>query len=357
MIMKTKNHSYLSINNISISYSNDVILENLSMQLLEGEIGCLLGSSGCGKTTLLRCIAGFESPEVGDIFLNNKQLSSSEHFIPAEKRGIGLVFQDFALFPHLSIEDNIGFGLSSLKSSEKKQRITEMLKLVNLEETRKRYPHQLSGGQQQRIALARAIAPKPNLLLMDEPFSSLDIELREQLALEIRDILKQQGISAILVTHDQSEAFMLADKIGLMHQGNIVQWSNPYDLYHKPINDYVAGFIGKGSILPGTIIDNKNIDTSLGRLTGLFNIPEICKVKGCPVKLLIRPDDVIHDDNSNIQLEIINKLFKGDEFIYTLKIDESHQLICNAPSHHNHKLHSFLGIRMEVEHIIVLKDD
>lgn len=346
--------AYLSIDNISIGYAQQMILENLSLQLLRGEIGCLLGSSGCGKTTLLRSIAGFETPQSGTIRLNNKELISPQVCIAAEKRGIGLVFQDFALFPHLTIEGNIGFGLTSLKGAEKHHRITEMLQLVDLEDTRKRYPHQLSGGQQQRIALARALAPEPELLLMDEPFSSLDVELREQLALDIRAILKQQGISALVVTHDQNEAFMLSDKIGLMHQGKIVQWSSPYDLYHKPVNDYAAGFIGKGAILPGTIIDSNKINTVLGTLNGSFDMPEACRVNGCQVNLLIRPDDVIHDDSSDIKLEIVNKVFKGDEFIYTLKIDEEHLLLCNAPSHHNHKLHSFLGIRMEVEHIIIL---
>ncbi len=273
--------AYLSIQHISIAYANQPILDDLSMQLLKGEIGCLLGSSGCGKTTLLRSIAGFEKPQSGTISLNNSDLFANNIYIPAEKRGIGMVFQDFALFPHLTIEANIDFGLSALKprldAKQRKSRVTKMLQLINLESTRKRYPHQLSGGQQQRIALVRALAPKPQLLLMDEPFSSLDVELREQLALEIRDILKQQGISAILVTHDQSEAFMLADKVGLMQRGKIVQWSSPYDLYHKPVNDYVAGFIGKGTILPGIIMENYKIKTALGDLTGSFDIPDFCQ--------------------------------------------------------------------------------
>ncbi|MFK5894390.1 MAG: ABC transporter ATP-binding protein [Pseudomonadota bacterium] len=348
--------SYLAINNLSVSFSSQAILSDLSMQLAVGEIGCLLGSSGCGKTTLLRCIAGFEKPQSGSILLNDRQLVAKHLFVPPEKRGIGMVFQDFALFPHLNVQDNIAFGLSQLSRVDKYQRVSEMLDLVNLIDINQRYPHQLSGGQQQRVALARALATKPELLLMDEPFSSLDVELREQLAMDVRDILKQQHISAIMVTHDQQEAFTVADKIGLMYQGKIVQWSTPYELYHQPVNDYVAGFIGKGTILPGVVQDATHISTVLGLLSGQFEMPMECETCGCVVKLLIRPDDIIHDDSSNLQLEIIDKVFKGDEFIYTLKIDQQHQLLCHASSHHNHEMHSFLGIKMDVKHIIVLKD-
>ena len=347
--------SYLSIDNLSISFSNQMILKHLNVQLESGEIGCLLGSSGCGKTTLLRAIAGFETPHSGSIQLNNKFLVNDNLFVLPEKRGIGMVFQDFALFPHLNVEDNLGFGLSNMSHLDKNQRVKEMLELVSLHDIEKRYPHQLSGGQQQRVALARALASKPELLLLDEPFSSLDVELREQLALDIRDILKQQHISAIMVTHDQQEAFTVADKVGLMSQGKILQWSTPYELYHQPVDDYVARFIGKGTIIPGIVKDSHNISTVLGNLTGQFEMPYECTATGCQVKLLIRPDDVIHDDNSDLQLEIINKAFKGDEFIYTLKIDQEHQLLCKAPSHHNHQINSFLGISMDVKHIIVLK--
>ena len=347
--------SYLAIDNLTVKFSNQTILSNLNMKLAVGEIGCLLGSSGCGKTTLLRSIAGFEKPYTGNILLNNRQLVSKQLFVPAEKRGIGMVFQDFALFPHLNVEDNIAFGLSQFTRTEKQQRVKEMLELVCLKDINRRYPHQLSGGQQQRVALARALASKPELLLLDEPFSSLDVELREQLSIDVRDILKRQHISAIMVTHDQQEAFTVADKVGLMFQGKILQWSTPYDLYHQPVNDYAARFIGKGTILSGIVKDKNSISTVLGDLSGQFEMPPECKKDGCLVKLLIRPDDIIHDDNSELQLEIIDKVFKGDEFIYTLKIDEQHQLLCNASSHHNHDLHSFLGINMDVQHIIVLK--
>jgi len=345
----------LSVKQLHISFATTTIIKNLDMDLKKGEIGCLLGASGCGKTTLLRVIAGFEKAQQGSVLLNGNLLSAAQHFVEPEKRGIGMVFQDFALFPHLNIEKNIAFGLDKLSSSEKQQRVTEMLELVGLSDLSQRYPHQLSGGQQQRIALARALAPQPQLLLLDEPFSSLDIELREQLAIDLREIIKKQHITALMVTHDQQEAFAVADRVGLMHQGEIVQWSSAYDLYHKPVNDYVAGFIGKGTIIPGIMKKNNRIETALGVISSSGeNIPTYCTSEGCRVNLLIRPDDVIHDDASDTCLEIIGKVFRGSEFFYTLKVDEQHQLLCSAPSHHNHALNSFIGVRLDVEHLIVL---
>ena len=180
----------LTVNQLHISFESNIIINNLDMSLNRGEIGCLLGASGCGKTTLLRVIAGFEKAQQGSVQLNGSLLSAAKHFVEPEKRGIGMVFQDFALFPHLNIEKNVAFGLDGFSPQEKQQRIAEMLELVGLSEMRKRYPHQLSGGQQQRVALARALAPQPKLLLLDEPFSSLDVELREQLAVDLREILK-----------------------------------------------------------------------------------------------------------------------------------------------------------------------
>lgn len=345
----------LTVKQLHIQFADHIVIKNLDMVLQRGEIGCLLGASGCGKTTLLRVIAGFEQAQQGLVQLNGTVLSSNSHSVVPEKRGIGMVFQDFALFPHLTIEKNIAFGLDQLTPAEKQQRVSKMLELVGLSDMLKRYPHQMSGGQQQRVALARALAPQPKLLLLDEPFSSLDVELREQLAVDLRNILKKQQITALMVTHDQQEAFAVADQVGLMHQGEIVQWSSPYELYHKPVNDYVAGFIGKGSILPGTMKSNHQIETVLGTIDGeADNIPSYCAREGCRVNLLIRPDDVLHDDDSETQLEIIGKVFRGSEFFYTLRIDEHHELLCSAPSHHNHELHSYIGIRLVVEHLIVL---
>lgn len=342
----------LQLKQISISYTAHSVIQQVDLMLEEGEIGCLLGSSGCGKTTLLRAIAGFEQPQQGEILLRNKTVHGKARHVPPDKRNIGMVFQDFALFPHLSVEKNIAFGLLKLNKTEKKLRIAELLKMVNLPNIADKYPHQLSGGQQQRIALARAMAPRPDLLLMDEPFSSLDIELREQLSTEVRKIIKHEGITAILVTHDQHEAFAMADKIGLLQDGKILQWDTPYELYHQPKTQYAANFIGQGVMIEGRVIDANNIKTELGLIHG--KVPEGC-CKNCPIDVLIRPDDIIHDDQSHYQLEIVDKVFRGAEFLYTLKLNETHNVLCIAPSHHNHPLNSRLGIKLDVDHIVVFK--
>ena len=202
---------------------------------MEGEIGCLLGSSGCGKSTVLRAICGFEPVKSGEILLRDKVVSSTSINLPPSQRRIGMVFQDFALFPHLNVLENVTFGLQSLPNQERSALAMDWLKRVALADKANAYPHELSGGQQQRVALARAMAPGPDLILLDEPFSSLDIELRERLAGEMRDILKANNITALLVTHDQFEAFAIADKIGVMAEGKVLQWDMPYELYHQPI--------------------------------------------------------------------------------------------------------------------------
>ena len=209
--------SRLQLDKIHISFGAAHIVNGVSLQLEQGEIGCLLGPSGCGKTTLLRAIAGFQSLQVGSISIDNNTVSESNKTVPPEQRGVGMVFQDFALFPHLNVADNISFGMRKASSTERRKRVDELLDRIGLPGYHKRFPHELSGGQQQRIALARALAPKPGLLLLDEPFSSLDAELRERLAVEVRELLKNEGITALLVTHDQQEAFAMADKAGVMY--------------------------------------------------------------------------------------------------------------------------------------------
>ena len=343
--------SLLQLNNISVAYGEHTIVEGINLQLQEGEISCLLGPSGCGKTTLLRAIAGFEQPSVGEVSIRDHVVSTPEKILAPENRHIGMVFQDFALFPHLTIEANIRFGLGK-KISEKDQlkRCNELLDLIGLSGSNKKYPHQLSGGQQQRIALARALAPEPDILLLDEPFSSLDVELREQLAREVREILKQQNITAVLVTHDQNEAFAFADSIGLIHQGKLVQWDQAYNLYHQPATRFVANFIGQGVFIPGEYIGEQQVDTDLGIIHG--DVPEQCKV-GCKLDLLIRPDDIIHDDDSDIQLEITERLFRGSDFLYTLRLPTGRQVLCIAGSHHDHALHEKIGIKLDVDHLVM----
>lgn len=220
-----------------------IVVDDLGFALEKGEIGCLLGASGCGKTTVLRAIGGFEPIYNGTIILDKQVIVKPNRMMPPEKRQIGMMFQDYALFPHLTIGQNIAFGLFKLSKQERHRIIDEMLALIGLSDARKSYPHELSGGQQQRVALARAIAPSPKILLLDEPFSNLDVDTREKLAIDVRHILKEKNLSAILVTHNQAEAFAFADKIGVIMEGKLLQWSSPKELLENPINQRVKEYI------------------------------------------------------------------------------------------------------------------
>lgn len=350
----TMTTALLQLNRIRQNYGKHSVLKDLSLTLHKGEIGCLLGPSGCGKTTALRCIAGFESISGGEILINGNCVSSAKSSIPPEKRQIGMVFQDYALFPHLDVAANIGFGLHRLSRNEREQRIAEWLRIVQLDNAAEKYPHELSGGQQQRVALARALAPHPALLLLDEPFSNLDVSLREHLSLEVREILKAQHITAILVTHDQSEAFAIADKIGVMFEGEIQQWDTAYNLYHHPETRSVADFIGQGVFLPGRVIDTNRIETELGILHSI--IPPECAANGL-VDVLIRPDDIVHDATSPQQAVITNKAFKGAEILYTLRLTDGHSVLALVPSHYNHEAGDKIGIRLITEYFTAFKPE
>ncbi|MEQ1815987.1 MAG: ABC transporter ATP-binding protein [Nitrosomonas sp.] len=339
----------LQLNNIRQTYGEQVVIHDLSLALQKGTIGCLLGPSGCGKTTALRCIAGFEPVSAGEILLNGVCVSGAGFFVPPEQRRIGMVFQDYALFPHLDVAANIGFGLHRLTRAECARRVDELLQVVQLTNVSKKYPHELSGGQQQRVALARALAPKPELLLLDEPFSNLDVSLRERLSMEVREILKDQGITAILVTHDQAEAFAIADEIGVMHQGEIQQWDTAFNLYHRPVNRFVANFVGQGVFLPGRVINAQQVKIELGILTG--EIPQSCD-SGCKLDVLVRPDDIVHDDASPLQATVIHKAFRGAEILYSLRLADGAKVLALVPSHHNHVIGEKIGIRLEADHIV-----
>ncbi len=364
MIATLPPSDYLSVESIRVGYplgrQMHEIVHGLSFSLSRGEIGCLLGPSGCGKTTVLRAIAGFESLIDGHIALGGRQLSRKGVTAPPETRQVGVVFQDYALFPHLPVADNIGFGLRKLPARERHARVTQLLSLVGLATQDRRYPHELSGGQQQRVALARALAPRPDLLLLDEPFSNLDIDLRERLAVEVRDILKELGTTAILVTHDQHEAFAIADRIGVMQEGVIVQWDNAYNLYHRPGNRFVADFIGQGVFTPGTVdLPNQKVNIELGSLP-LWQGVDVCATEGkntLRVDVLLRADDVIHDDASALQAEVVRKAFRGAEFLYTLKLPSGQRLLALVPSHHDHAIGEKIGIRLEADHVVTFPSD
>ena len=342
--------SKLDVEKLDAGYDDLQVLNQISFSLRPGEIGCMLGPSGCGKTTVLRAIAGFEPAWHGRILIDDTVVSSRKFNLPPERRNIGMVFQDFALFPHLRVEDNVRFGLKGLSRKQQQTRIQEMLAIVGMPAYAQAYPHQLSGGQQQRIALARALAPRPRILLLDEPFSNMDVELREQLAREVRSILKQEDNTAMLVTHDQNEAFAMADQICVMNEGSILQQGSGYDLYHKPANRFVADFIGQGVIIPATVESPTSVKTDLGVIRGDSRIEA---EPGMMVDILIRPDDVVHDDDSEDSAIVVEKAFRGADFLYFLRMDSGIEVMCLAPSHHNHKINERIGIRLNVDHLVI----
>ncbi|MBI2312469.1 MAG: ABC transporter ATP-binding protein [Betaproteobacteria bacterium] len=349
----------LELRRISHAYGERQVVKDLSFSLGKGAIGCLLGQSGCGKTTVLRCIAGFEHIGDGEIRLNGHLVSGNGSHVPPEQRRVGMVFQDYALFPHLTVASNVAFGLHGMDKAARAGRVAELLGVVGLEGAADSYPHQLSGGQQQRVALARALAPRPDLLLLDEPFSNLDVDLRERLSLEVRDILKSQNATAILVTHDQHEAFALADEVGIMQDGEIQQWDTPYNLYHKPVNRFVADFVGQGVFVEGRVLNPRQVEIELGILTG--DIPHECTAgcqicgRGCRVEVLLRPDDIVHDDTSAMKAEVLNKAFRGADILYTLRLPSGARAFSLVPSHHNHALGERIGIRLEADHVVAFR--
>jgi len=325
------------------------VMRGLSLTLQDGQIGCLLGPSGCGKTTVLRCIAGLEPISGGEIRLHGQVASRRGRTAPPEERRVGFVFQDYALFPHLTVAANVGFGLKRLPGAERAARVTELLAAVDMADSGRKYPHELSGGQMQRVALARALAPHPQLLLLDEPFSNLDVDLRERLSLEVRAILKSLGTTALLVTHDQHEAFAMADGIGVMNAGVIEQWDAPYTLYHRPATRFVADFVGEGVLIDAHASHADGIETVLGRLRHCTG----CEIReGDDISLLLRPDDVLHDDASPLRAEVVKKAFRGAEFLYTLRLDDGHEVLSLVPSHHNHAIGERIGIKLDVDHVI-----
>ena len=260
-------------------------VHNLSFSLAKGKIGCLLGPSGCGKTSILRAIAGFIGVSTGEIWLNGLQIVGPGLLVAPEKRSVGVVFQDYALFPHLSVAENIAFGLTQgrrLRPGQLPQEALEMIELVGLAGQADRYPHEISGGQQQRVALARALASKPSLVLLDEPFSNLDIALRERLAREVRDILEKTQTTAILVTHDQHEAFAVADEVGVLFDGRLAQWGDPYLLYHEPNSAHVARFVGEGALISGQQLGH-HVATPLGELA----LKDCCCLANSPSRMFV----------------------------------------------------------------------
>lgn len=336
----------LEVDNIWLGYEEEPVIRGLSFELDQGEIGCLLGASGCGKTTALRAIAGFEPLRAGEIRISDRVASTPDFRLAPEKRSVGMVFQDHALFPHLTLTENVGFGLRRLSREERRARIDELLALTGLDGLAHRYPHELSGGQQQRVALARALAPEPAVLLMDEPFSNLDARLRRHMGEEIRGILKARGTATLMVTHDQQEAFALADKVGLLKDGRMLQWDSPYQLYHRPGSHYVAAFTGRGSYLQARVDGDKLIH-GLGRSPLPVDRPE-----GKELALLIRPDDIRPDANGP-RAQVIARQFQGAQILYRLRLDTGEEIAALFPSHDDFAVDESIGVTLDARHLVL----
>ena len=341
----------LELKDIGLSIDGQPILDKISIELEENKIGVLLGPSGSGKTTLLQCIAGFRKPSRGKIIIDKQIVSSQTTHIPTAKRQLGMMFQDYALFPHLTAEENIGFGIHDLPSGQRKSTVHRLLELTSMESYAAQYPHELSGGQQQRIALARALAPNPKLLLLDEPFSGLDADLKTQLIDEMKGILAKENTTALIVTHDQHEALSISDMLGMMREGRMLQWDSAYNVYHCPISVNVATLVGMGKMIRGRIKAGGMVYTALGNfpLDDATSVPESPK----DVRMLVRPDDIIHDDKSQMRAVIEKKQFRGADFLYRLRLKNGEHIDCFAPSHHVHQIGEAIGIKTDIEHIIL----
>ncbi len=310
--------SAIELRNIKKKYPECSVpaVDNLSLTVKQGEIVTLLGPSGCGKTTTLRLIAGFERPDEGSIFLGNIPVTGNGFWIPPEKRSIGMVFQDYALFPHLSVRDNIGI---SLRKEEKEKGVEEMLTLVNLQGLGDRYPHELSGGQQQRVALGRALARNPAVVLLDEPFSNLDTDLRNRMRREVASIIKAAGTTAVFVTHDLKDALAVSDRVAVLRDGRLEQVGSPQNIYRHPETEFVATFVGKSNILSGTIgPDHCSVITSIGMIpcSHTHQMPA-----GHDVKVSIRPDSFELDPEGNVEGVIHETIYGGNEIEAVLEVN------------------------------------
>jgi len=316
--------SSLILQGVSYAYNGTKVIDDLDLILGKDEIVCLLGASGCGKTTTLKAIAGLLEAKQGQVFIDGRLVSDANTFVPPEHRNIGMMFQDYALFPHLTVANNIAFGLSNTSKADKQARVDEMLKLVHLVGCADRYPHQLSGGQQQRVAIARALAYKPSLLLLDEPFSNIDTQVRFELIADIRRIIKAQQVSAVFVTHSKEEAFAFADTLAVMHQGKIAQQGTPEQLFAQPSSKEVAEFLGQGIYLSATVLTATDYKTQFGVVESTQSQPHAIASKGV---IYVRPHqlELATNNESKHQCEratILSSRFIGSAYVYTVVVAE-----------------------------------
>jgi len=338
----------IELSHVSLTYPNAAApaLYDLSLDVAEGATLSILGPSGCGKTTVLRAIAGFEHPQAGEIRIAGRLVCNGKHCVPPEERGVGMVFQDYALFPHLTVAQNVAFGLRRLEPQAAARMVATTLDLVGLTDLKDRYPHELSGGQQQRVAIARALAPKPVVLLLDEPFSNLDPDMRGQMREEVQEILRRTGITAVLVTHDHDEAFAMADRIAVLNSGRLEQVDNPESIYHTPSTPFVANFVGQADFLLGRV-ENGKIQTEAGVFDNVAGHPS-----GTAVEIMIRPDDVHITPAAPGTAQIAGRQFRGSENLYTVLLPSGQHLHSSETSTTVYPIGTSVDLKIAATHIV-----
>jgi iron(III) transport system ATP-binding protein len=340
----------LELDGVRKRFGDETVIDDLSLSVREGEILTLLGPSGCGKTTTLRLVAGLERPDAGEVRLDGRVVSGPDAFVPPEERGVGVVFQEFALFPHLTAAENVAFGLPDLPESERSARVEELLSLVGLRGQRGAYPDELSGGQQQRVALARSLAPEPELLLLDEPFSNLDVDLRVRMREEVRRIIKEAGVTAVSVTHDQEEALSISDRVAVVNRGRIAQVGTPESVFQRPKSRFVAGFLGYASFVPG-YVSGDVVETALGPVPRAQVHALAAEYDETPIEVLVRPDDVsAHPCGGDCDGHVVGRRYLGPSILYEVELDGGGTVDCM----HNHDedvaLDAPVELRLEAEH-------
>ena len=344
--------SVLELRQVSCFYeAGRPAVQDISFAAKEGEILCLLGPSGCGKTTILRAIAGFEPVRSGQIFLSDQLVSSQKVMTPTENRRIGMVFQEYALFPHLRVQDNIAFGLSQSTQSLRATRVQEMLRLTGLEGFERRYPHELSGGQQQRVALARALLQNPIVLLLDEPFSNLDPDMSGRMRQELHDLLRRTKTTTILVTHDHDEAFAMADRIAVLNQGRLEQFDTPEMMYHLPATPFVADFVGQADFIPGTV-SHGMVQTELGEFPDTLECQD-----GTTVVVMIRPDDIHLVPTEGARSRVISRQFRGSENLYTVSLPSGQIVHSSQGSTSIYQVGTAVELRVLATHTVLFRQE
>ncbi|MBT9168858.1 MAG: Sulfate/thiosulfate import ATP-binding protein CysA [Syntrophomonadaceae bacterium] len=346
-----KGQAYVRLENVSKSFATAKAVSQLTVCIAKGDFFSLLGPSGCGKTTTLRLIAGLDRPDEGRIIIDGETVADDDTWVLPEKRGVGIVFQDYALFPHMTVAQNVAFGLKGYQREKAKDRVLQLLELTGLVGLGGRYTHELSGGQQQRVALARSLAPSPQVVLLDEPFSNLDADLREELRGETKRILKESGTTAILVTHDQEEAFSLSDKVGVLNKGSLEQEGTPAEIYHHPCSKFVADFVGKADFINGEIRN----DTVISAF-GTFPLPDSQLQETGQVELMVRPDDVFFSLDVTGESTITEARFLGASVLYRLQFGNGPSIHAIRPSTEIYPVGARVRVKLDARHIVIFSN-